>query len=71
MINSFLTVKEEGTDKVSPMLISNHVSWMDILYLSARIYPMSIVSKEAVSRVPLIGLIARYHQCLFTLRESE
>jgi 1-acyl-sn-glycerol-3-phosphate acyltransferase len=55
----------------TPIVISNHVNWMDPVYLGARLYPLSFVAKEAVSRVPVIGPIARYLQCLFLSRKSE
>ena len=52
------------------MVIANHVNSIDTLYLATRYNPLSIVSKIEISRVPVIGDIARFLQCLFVSRES-
>jgi|JI9StandDraft_1071089.scaffolds.fasta_scaffold725037_1 1-acyl-sn-glycerol-3-phosphate acyltransferase len=52
------------------MIISNHVSWIDVLYLEAKLYPVSIVAKEEISNTLLVGLIARYLQCIFISRKD-
>ena len=69
---SILGIKEECDPEKSstPIIISNHVSWIDIVYLTKRIYPLAIVSKEAIKNAPIVGTIARDIQCLFILRES-
>jgi len=67
---SILGIKEECNPAKSstPVVISNHVSWIDIVYLTQRIYPLAIVSKEAIKNAPIVGTIARDIQCLFILR---
>ena len=67
-----MTIKEKGChDIATPMVIANHVNSIDILYLTTRFNPLSVVAKESMSRVPVIGSIAKFLQCLFLSRESE
>jgi 1-acyl-sn-glycerol-3-phosphate acyltransferase len=51
-------------------LISNHTSWVDIVY-HLYFYAPGFVSKAAVRTFPLIGKIAQQINCLFVKRESE
>lgn len=55
----------------TPIVIANHVSWMDVVYLVTRLYPVSIVAKDEISNALLVGSIAKYLQCLFISRESK
>jgi 1-acyl-sn-glycerol-3-phosphate acyltransferase len=41
------------------MVISNHVNWIDIMYLGARLYPISFLAKEDISKAPIIGKMAK------------
>ena len=44
--HSFLTIEDGNEPKInSPIVISNHVNWIDIMYLSTIYYPLSFVSK--------------------------
>ena len=47
LIWSILSVTEQGNPQavITPIVISNHVSWIDIVYLTKRIYPLAVVSK--------------------------
>ncbi|NP_001352256.1 Lysophospholipid acyltransferase LPEAT1 isoform 2 [Zea mays] len=51
-------------------IVSNHVSYVDILYHMSASFP-SFVAKESVSRLPLIGLISNCLGCIFVQRESK
>ena len=52
------------------LVISNHVSWLDILVLSA-LAPVSFVAKKEVSRWPLIGSLARLQRTVFVDRGTR
>jgi 1-acyl-sn-glycerol-3-phosphate acyltransferase len=54
----------------TPIVISNHVCWYDIIYLSVRFYPISFVSKDAIREATLVGRVAKYIQCVFVEREN-
>ncbi|KAJ1283535.1 hypothetical protein BS78_03G135800 [Paspalum vaginatum] len=51
-------------------IVSNHVSYVDILYHMSASFP-SFVAKESVSRLPLVGLISKCLGCIFVQRESK
>ncbi|KAL6850367.1 hypothetical protein ACP4OV_020994 [Aristida adscensionis] len=51
-------------------IVSNHVSYVDILYHMSASFP-SFVAKESVSSLPLIGLISKCLACIFVQRESK
>ena len=54
-----------------PLLIaSNHVSWLDIVVLSA-VAPVSFVAKKEVSRWPLFGTLARLQRTVFVDRDRR
>lgn len=54
-----------------PLLIaSNHVSWLDIVVLSA-VAPLSFVAKKEVGTWPLFGSLARLQRTVFVDRESR
>ncbi|GBG73651.1 hypothetical protein CBR_g16994 [Chara braunii] len=50
-------------------IVSNHVSWVDILYHMYAFYP-SFVAKESVAGIPLVGLISKCMGCIFVKREG-
>jgi 1-acyl-sn-glycerol-3-phosphate acyltransferase len=57
--------------KAGPMLlVSNHMSWVDILALHAAC-PCRLVSKADVAHWPLLGALARGAGALFVRRESR
>ena len=51
-------------------VISNHVCWVDILYLMSKI-SSSFVAKESVKSVPLVGYIAEAYKTLYIDRNSR
>ena len=69
-----LGVKVEVFGRVpqhGPLLIaSNHVSWLDIVVLSA-IAPVSFVAKKEVAGWPLFGCLARLQRTVFVDRDRR
>ncbi|CAD6334094.1 unnamed protein product [Miscanthus lutarioriparius] len=51
-------------------IVSNHVSYVDILYHMSASFP-SFVAKRSVARLPLVGLISKCLGCIFVQRESK
>ncbi|CAL4907618.1 unnamed protein product [Urochloa decumbens] len=51
-------------------IVSNHVSYVDILYHMSTSFP-SFVAKRSVARLPLVGLISKCLGCIFVQRESK
>ncbi|CAN6360431.1 unnamed protein product [Urochloa humidicola] len=51
-------------------VVSNHVSYVDILYHMSASFP-SFVAKRSVARLPLVGLISKCLGCIFVQRESK
>ncbi|KAK8457992.1 hypothetical protein SEVIR_3G281700v4 [Setaria viridis] len=51
-------------------IVSNHVSYVDILYHMSAFFP-SFVAKRSVARLPLVGLISKCLGCIFVQRESK
>jgi 1-acyl-sn-glycerol-3-phosphate acyltransferase len=49
------------------LIVSNHVSWLDIVILSA-VMPVSFVAKKEVSRWPFFGTLARLQRSIFVDR---
>ena len=74
MMNFCFSIKnyfdpEEEID--TPLVISNHVSWMDPFYFG--IIPktlMSFVGKKEVLNMPVFATIATYLQCILVERSS-
>ncbi|KAG5018307.1 hypothetical protein JHK87_014162 [Glycine soja] len=52
------------------VIISNHVSYLDILYHMSSSFP-SFVAKRSVAKLPLIGLISKCLGCVYVQRESK
>ena len=62
---------KDGTPRLTtPIVICNHVNWFDIVYCSVMFFPLSIVSKAAVNKVPIVGGVARGLQCIFLDRKN-
>lgn len=60
------SVPEQG-----PLLVvSNHVSWLDIVVLSA-VAPVSFVAKKEVARWPFFGALARLQRTVFVDRDRR
>ncbi|XP_031389344.1 lysophospholipid acyltransferase LPEAT1 isoform X2 [Punica granatum] len=51
-------------------IISNHVSYIDILYHMSSSFP-SFVAKRSVAKLPLVGLISKCLGCVYVQRESK
>ncbi len=52
------------------LIVSNHVSWIDIVVLSA-VMPCSFVAKREVARWPFFGALARLQRTVFIDRERR
>ena len=52
------------------MIISNHVSWMDIVALST-IAPVSFIAKDEVAQIPFAGLLAKLQRSIFVTRADK
>ena len=52
------------------LIVSNHVSWMDIMVLSA-VAPLSFVAKKEVNGWPFFGSLARLQRTVFVDRDRR
>ncbi|KAL6504399.1 Lysophospholipid acyltransferase lpeat1 [Orobanche gracilis] len=52
------------------VIISNHVSYIDILYHMSSSFP-SFVAKRSVAKLPLVGLISKCLGCVYVQRELK
>ena len=52
------------------LLVANHVSWIDIVVLSA-VAPVSFVAKQKVAKWPLFGSMARLQRSIFIDRDRR
>jgi lysophosphatidylcholine acyltransferase/lyso-PAF acetyltransferase len=70
----FTSVKFVGMENAlapeAPIIVSNHISPIDILLMMAAVYP-SYVSKSAVRKVPIVGLMATVIRTIFVRRTAE
>lgn len=70
------TSSSKGENAVEEMdlplsaIVSNHVSYIDILYQMSASFP-SFVAKRSVARIPLIGLISKCLGCVYVQREDK
>jgi len=69
------TVQNEGKDESEERerpgaIVSNHVSYIDILYHMSSFFP-SFVAKRSVAKLPLVGLISKCLGCVYVQRESK
>ncbi|XP_024162949.1 lysophospholipid acyltransferase LPEAT1 isoform X1 [Rosa chinensis] len=63
--------KEDSGEAGKPgAIISNHVSYLDILYHMSSSFP-SFVAKRSVAELPLVGLISKCLGCVYVQRESK
>ena len=61
----------EGRPPASPaLLVSNHVSWLDIPILSS-VMPLSFIAKREVGGWPMFGWMAKLQRCVFVNRENR
>ncbi|KAG0584199.1 hypothetical protein M758_3G192300 [Ceratodon purpureus] len=66
---------KEGEDKrvesaCPGAVVSNHVSYLDILYHMSASFP-SFVAKRSVAKLPLVGLISKCLGCVYVQREYK
>ena len=52
------------------LLVSNHVSWLDIPVLSS-VIPLSFIAKREVAGWPLFGWMAKLQRCVFVNRDKR
>lgn len=52
------------------LLLSNHISWLDIVAIGARV-PVRFVAKSEVAAYPLVGLFARLQRTIFVDRAKR
>ncbi|XP_022144225.1 lysophospholipid acyltransferase LPEAT1 isoform X1 [Momordica charantia] len=69
------TNEDEGQEKSQESerpgaIISNHVSYLDILYHMSSSFP-SFVAKRSVAKLPLVGIISKCLGCVYVQRESK
>ena len=71
-------VKSEGSEylEVVPetqdaIIISNHVSYIDIFYLLSQARNVCFVSNQLVRHYPLVGMVAEIIQCIFVDRKKK
>jgi len=64
-------VRQDGRmqeeEPAAPVLVVNHVSWLDVPILTASFFP-SFVAKESVRELPIWGRLAVVMRCLFVPR---
>ena len=63
-------VTVRGTPPSSGLLVSNHLSYLDILVLASRL-PAVFVAKSEVGRWPVIGWLTRCAGTLYIVREKR
>lgn len=63
-------IQIEGPVPQKGLLVCNHVSFLDIMVLSA-VHPLVFVSKAEVARWPIVGVIAESAGTLFIQREKR
>ena len=66
-----VTVTIEGRRPFVPaLLVSNHVSWLDIPILSS-VMPLTFIAKREVGGWPLFGWMAKLQRCVFVNRDKR
>ncbi|HWM30510.1 MAG TPA: lysophospholipid acyltransferase family protein [Methyloceanibacter sp.] len=65
-----LNVEGEIAEEQGVLLISNHVSWIDITVLSA-VAPVSFVAKQEVASWPFVSWLARLQRSVFVDRNRR
>jgi len=65
-----LEVKGRAPEQGPLLIVSNHVSWLDIMVLSA-VAPLSFVAKREVAGWPFFGTLARLQRTVFVDRDRR
>ncbi|GMH43522.1 hypothetical protein BSKO_11444 [Bryopsis sp. KO-2023] len=63
-------VEDAQKDEKFCTIVSNHVSWVDILMHMSRSFP-SFVAKDATKAIPMVGLISQMLGCIYVKRENK
>ena len=63
--------KEEKENKEAPILIYNHVSYADIVYLIASQFGPSFISKIDVKGYPVFGSVCTALQSIYVQRDAK
>ena len=59
------------SDRRPTLFVSNHISWLDIVVLSAAMPDVSFISKREVNDWPFFGTLARLQRTVFVEREKR
>ncbi len=65
-----LNLEGEAVARGPALIVSNHVSWLDIMVLSA-VAPLSFVAKREVNGWPFFGSLARLQRTVFVDRDKR
>jgi lyso-ornithine lipid O-acyltransferase len=66
-----MTIQVDGALPSEPvMIVSNHISWLDIPLLST-LKPLSLVAKREVGTWPLFGAMAKLQKTVFINRDNR
>ena len=65
-----VTVSGKPPEQGPLLIVSNHVSWLDIVVLSA-VAPVSFVAKKEVNSWPFFGSLARLQRTVFVDRDRR
>jgi len=66
-----------GSQEVTPddahpvLIVSNHVSWVDIVLHFYLYFPASFIIKAGVWKIPIIGDIGKHIKCIGVVRENK
>jgi lysophosphatidylcholine acyltransferase/lyso-PAF acetyltransferase len=52
-------------------LVSNHVSWIDVIYFLFSEYHPSYIAKDAIAKIPLLGTMGQLMNCIYIDREAS
>ena len=63
-------IRGEIVRQAPVLVVSNHVSWLDIIVLGGLV-PLSYVAKSEVAGWPIIGTLARLHRAIFVDRSRR
>ncbi|MAV91790.1 MAG: 1-acyl-sn-glycerol-3-phosphate acyltransferase [Bdellovibrionaceae bacterium] len=61
--------KDKGDD-VARLMVGNHMSYLDVLILSA-LYPTSFVTSQEIRETPGLGFLCEWAGCLFVERRNR